>query len=259
MSGGANSTHVFPLYEILNLNSIIDSLRLFLKKTYFWLIMDATCSYCKEEVSQKNALDHFLSCQRREQLFEKMKQKLVNQWFYIRVQSSPYWIDVIIPKQSMLDDLDHYLRCIWLECCGHLSHFRIQELEYERFQSEDWLIEGEELSLGMDINLKKVLDLGSKFSHFYDYGSTTELQLEVLKELQFPVKKSTLLCARNKPPVFECSVCKKTASKICGIFQNHSCEKCVKLSFKNSCCSEDTFLPLLNSPRTGVCGYDGTL
>lgn len=222
--------------------------------------MQATCKYCTKAISHKDAPQHFISCNSRIQFFEKRNQTRVNHWFYIRAQSSPYWMDILIPNQWKLDDLDFFLRHIWLECCGHLSHFCIQEVNYEQFEDSDWLMEGEVPPPGMDICLNKVLSVGSKFSHIYDYGSTTELQLKVLKELQFPVKKQIFLYARNLPPIFECEKCKNIASQICAICSEHYCEKCAKLNIKNSYCNcEHIFLPLVNSPRTGVCGYDGAV
>ena len=33
---------------------------------------------------------------------------------------------------ATLEELDHYLRTIWLECCGHLSQFTIGGMLYDR-------------------------------------------------------------------------------------------------------------------------------
>jgi len=161
--------------------------------------MEGSCKYCTRPMSQRDSLQHFLECTPRIQAFEKIRQKLVNDWFYIRAISSAYWIDILIPQQWKLDDLDHFLRDIWLECCGHLSHFRIDNISYERFVDENWLINGEKLSPGMEISLNKVLDRTTEFSHIYDYGSTTELHLKVLDEVRYPVKKQIFLCAQNHP------------------------------------------------------------
>jgi len=221
--------------------------------------MEGSCKYCTKSISKKESLHHFLECGPRVQVFEKINQKLFNDWLYIRADSSVYWIDILISKQWKLDDLDHFLRDIWLECCGHLSHFQIDNINYERFEDEDWLIEGEELSPGMEISLNKVLGRTTEFSHIYDYGSTTELNLKVLDEMRYPVKKQIFLCAQNHPPMYKCMNCNTTASQICVICHKYSCEKCIQLNIKNTCYDyEHSFLPLVNSPRTGVCGYDGT-
>jgi hypothetical protein len=36
-----------------------------------------------------------------------------------------YWMHIEIPANATLQDLDDFLRQIWLECCGHLSSFEI--------------------------------------------------------------------------------------------------------------------------------------
>ena len=46
-----------------------------------------------------------------------------------------YWMYVKMSETATLDDLDMFLRNIWLECCGHLSEFNINGRRYER-QSE---------------------------------------------------------------------------------------------------------------------------
>jgi hypothetical protein len=35
-----------------------------------------------------------------------------------------------VPATASLEDLDDFLRHIWLECCGHLSRFQIGERSY---------------------------------------------------------------------------------------------------------------------------------
>ena len=38
-----------------------------------------------------------------------------------------YWLHIEIPAKATLEDLDHFLRAVWLECCGHLSSFDIAD------------------------------------------------------------------------------------------------------------------------------------
>ncbi len=218
--------------------------------------MVGSCQFCSKSVSKTNSLHHLLSCPSRKEVFEKTSQKLVNEWFYIQAESSPYWLDVLIPRQWKLKNLDQILRDVWLECCGHLSHFHIGDIRYERYEQEDWLIEGEEASPGMEISLNNVLDVDTPFSHIYDYGSTTRIQLRILDALRFPVKKQIYICARNQPPAFKCANCKNPASEICPSCDVYYCGKCARLKVTSDDC-EHVFLPLVNSPRTGVCGYDG--
>jgi hypothetical protein len=62
-----------------------------------------------------------------------------------------------------LEDLDEFLRDIWLECCGHLSAFSYQRSE-----------------LGMGRKLKDVLRSGMELLHEYAFGTPTELLVKVL-------------------------------------------------------------------------------
>jgi len=47
-----------------------------------------------------------------------------------------YWMHLELPANATLEDLDSFLRDIWLECCGHLSAFRIEGKEYLSEPSE---------------------------------------------------------------------------------------------------------------------------
>jgi len=44
-----------------------------------------------------------------------------------------------MPVSGTLYDLDSFLRAVWLECCGHLSAFRIGKVSYSS-QEEDMLL-----------------------------------------------------------------------------------------------------------------------
>lgn len=116
----------------------------------------------------------------------------------------------------------------------------------------------------MDIELGKVLKVGRKFSHEYDFGSTTELTLRVVGEREGVVAEdedgdplAVLVMARNEPPVIPCKVCGEPATKIApGYFyaaDGAYCDACAKKSDEY----DDEMLPVVNSPRTGVCGYTG--
>jgi len=115
----------------------------------------------------------------------------------------------------------------------------------------------EDRSLG--VSLENVLKVGQKFTYEYDFGSTTELKLKVISERDGVVQEeddSVTILARNVPPVILCKVCGKPATKVvAGYFnleENAYCNKCVRRSE-----DADMMLPVVNSPRVGVCGYTG--
>ena len=158
------------------------------------------------------------------------------------VYSKEYWLYFDVPETNTLSDVDEFLRVIWLECCGHCSAF---------YQSKHIPIDnGRKL---------KTFDIGEKFFHEYDFGSTTETVITVAGHTRRKKqKKDVRLLARNTPPVYKCGDCGKTAEYISSqwgfeIQGPFYCAECIKNY------EEGMMLPITNSPRVGVCGYGGEL
>ena len=116
----------------------------------------------------------------------------------------------------------------------------------------------------LDVSLEKVLKVGQKFSYEYDFGSSTDLTLKVLSEREGAIQnqdedEDTIeILARNIEPVILCKVCGKPAKFVVGgyfdVEENAFCsKKCVKKSGEDA----EMLLPVVNSPRVGVCGYTG--
>ena len=131
-----------------------------------------------------------------------------------------------------------------------------------------WLLDMvEDRSLG--VPLGKVLKVGQKFFYEYDFGSTTHLALRVAAQREGAMMKDEdgdpdpfFIMARNEPPIIPCRVCGKPATKIASgyysAWDGALCDTCAK-DKKNLREYEDeySFLPVVNSPRVGVCGYTG--
>ena len=153
-----------------------------------------------------------------------------------------YWLYIDAPVEKTLSTVDSFLRKIWLECCGHLSEFFI----------DNYVPIGSGRKLGN-------FAAGDKFFHQYDFGTTTETALTVIGNIRrAPQKKVVRLLARNTPPVFHCEDCGKPADYFCVECANKTdnpfyCEKCCE----NHECGEEMLLPAVNSPRMGECGYTG--
>ena len=163
-----------------------------------------------------------------------------------------YWMHLEVDADSDLSDLDRFLRRTWLECCGHMSAFTIGEQRY----AYEPLEEIEEKS--MDVSLGEVLSRGMRFQHEYDYGSTTELALRVVGEREGKGRGEPVrVLARNDPPPIPCDSCGKLATRVCSvcIWSGKACV-CDKCAPKHEC-GEDMTLPVVNSPRVGVCAYTG--
>jgi len=185
--------------------------------------------------------------------------------FHIVVEGAhrpEYWMHLEANADATLEDVDSFLRDTWLECCGHMSAFTIQKTRYMAGSGIDlmWvdigLKPGEEKD--MNIALSKVLAPKLKFYHEYDFGTTTELVLKVVSEHERALERKPIrILARNEPPQILCNVCGKIATQVCTqcIYEGKGwlCDKCGR---KHEC-SEDMFLPVVNSPRVGMCGYTG--
>jgi hypothetical protein len=162
-----------------------------------------------------------------------------------------YWMHVAVPSTAPLSKLDDFLRHTWLECCFHLSAFEISGKRYA-FEPRD-----QEMSLRAQ--LREVLQVGMKFFYEYDYGSTTALVLKVvaLREPGLPHGAVQLL-ARNEAPQVSCQRCRtQPATRICTECawngEGWFCEACAVAH----ACGDEMCLPVVNSPRVGVCWYGG--
>jgi hypothetical protein len=215
------------------------------------------CRYCKNIFEKSIIKDHIHSCEERKAVLEKKEMRkcfhiLVTGYGYYGV----YWLHLEVPLRATLKYLDFELREIWLECCGHLSAFTIGGVRYASCPDDEFGLKEK----AMNITLGKVLKENKQFTYEYDYGTTTDLELTVLEEYEGGSKGSIItLLARNEPPDLICSHCDAKAEYICSeCFFNETglkCEKCCKNEEHE--CGIKMSLPVVNSPRTGTCGYTG--
>jgi len=168
-----------------------------------------------------------------------------------------YWLFLGVAHDAKLSDLDVWLRAIWLECCDHLSEFVIGPTRYSSDPSPTFSLRAR--SQSTHIGVGKVLRPGVAFQHHYDFGSTTVVDLSVVGELIVPVaSQSIVLLAHNEAPEIPCSQRPEPAVSLCP-----ECDADEKGAFLcNACaaqheCGEEMLRPVVNSPRMGVCGYNG--
>lgn len=154
-------------------------------------------------------------------------------------------------------DLDEFLRDIWLECCGHLSAFNIYGTCYEIEALDSFWGESAE---NMNHKLKSVLQTGMCIDYEYDFGSTTDLIMSVTDYRRgYWKKEKIVILSRNNPLEFLCGEChKKPDTVICSqcIYEGSGllCDDCKKTHE----CGEEMLLRICNSPRMGVCAYEGS-
>ncbi len=225
------------------------------------------CVFCKHEFSKSGMTKHLETCKEREVNAtsgagagsrQKARKTKV---FHLLVEgrSSPeYWMHLEVTTGTTLAQMDRFLKDTWLECCGHLSAFQIGGVSYA---SDAEMVSGSAWDMGdksMRVRLDKVLTPGQWFTHEYDFGTTTELSLKVVSEREAEAKgKAIQVLARNEPPAILCGVCGKRATEVCTqcIYDNAGwlCDECAETHE----CGEEMMLPVVNSPRVGMCGYTG--
>ena len=169
-----------------------------------------------------------------------------------------YWMHLAAPATIELGEIDQYLRDVWLECCGHLSSFFIGSAEYkwQIFEMDELFADfrGRQLKT-MEVGLGSAAPPRTEFSYWYDYGTTSELTLRTVGELAGNGSAQITLLARNDAPAFVCSICGAPATWVSPAYGDWIamtaglCDACAPTSQYR--------LPIVNSPRSGVCGYDG--
>ncbi|MBN2143353.1 MAG: hypothetical protein JW774_01895 [Candidatus Aureabacteria bacterium] len=215
------------------------------------------CFLCRKEFPKTGMPTHLKNCKHSPSPDKKSKKETI---FRLSIESSAiplYWLYAEIPGKAKLSLLDEFLREIWLECCGHLSEFKIHGVRYCSTPAEEEERSGKEKS--MDYTLDALLSEGDRASYLYDYGTPTELTIHVLDVFQGCSSKKVHLIAQNNTPEIRCIECGKKAELVCSdcLWDDKGwlCETC-SCSHK---CGPDHLLPIVNSPRVGQCRYTGEL
>lgn len=215
------------------------------------------CHLCGGVFGKSEMMKHLKACRQKEgsEPMSSAQSSRKKDVFHLLVEgrySPEYWMHIELPADTQLAVLDGFLRDTWLECCGHLSMFSIENKRYSAAEMEEFDDETMEARLG------EVLSPGMKFYHEYDFGSTTHLVLNVISQEQRPIKgKAVQILARNEPPEIPCVSCGKPATQVCAecICSDAGwlCDTCAA----GHECGQEMLLPVVNSPRVGVCAYTG--
>lgn len=231
--------------------------------------LGGTCALCGHAVTRRTAARHLALCAPAHDESRGPRQHLV----HLRVTAPglpAYWLDLEARDDARLTALDNVLRRIWLECCGHLSSFDIGAVHYFspgydlRESAGLWgPFEPRRIERSMNVTLERSLPaLGQRFTHEYDFGSTTQLWIAVTGERVGRLNRTTVrLLARNEAPVWPCGVCGQPATSVCPYCAGAGEQPfaCDAHRAAHHCVEPDdeAWLPVVNSPRMGVCGYAG--
>ncbi len=213
----------------------------------------AECAYCQQPFVKNVMTKHLSSCAARQALIDKAQtgKKPHEKLYYLRAQDAyggDFWLDLEVRGTASMKDLDSYLRAIWLECCGHMSEF----------STGGWGTPKVALTQKIGNVFKPEVEL----LHYYDFGTTSETRVKFIavREGVPTTKHPMALMARNLILEVPCIECKKTATMFC--------EEClIEDAIFGALCAVHAKthpheeygepMPLLNSPRLGMCGYDG--
>ncbi len=202
------------------------------------------CLICNSRYTTRGIGKHIQSCIKKK--FENITDK-DGTYYLLHIHpgfTKDYFLYLLAIQNTKLKELDNFLRAIWLECCGHMSAFF-----HGRFN---------EISKGQSIS--DLSNISKSVIYHYDFGSTTELHIKIIGKYNGPwgSKEKIVILARNTQPIIPCDECgERPAVEICTECQwdggGWLCEQCAK----EHTCDREMFLPVCNSPRAGVCGYEG--
>jgi hypothetical protein len=240
------------------------------------LVSEGKCLFCGEKFSKKAIHRHIAK-----HLSEKVKTGNSGISFLVKIETpkkwgdTPYFLSLWIDGKCEFSAIDDFLRAIWLDCCGHMSAFSIPRKKTDstpkfnfktmddflsQFNDDEEEYPGE---ISMNKKAKDVLFKGLKLNYTYDFGSSTNLVLTVIEEYPINADEKVVLLSRNEPPEMMCAMCGKApATQICtSCMYDGDAEFCDKCATKHEKKCEDfadyASMPVVNSPRMGVCGYTG--
>lgn len=211
------------------------------------------CFYCGQAMIKSRMTKHLPTCPQRQELIRKAEHKRDGSetLYHLRVQDAwrkEFWLDLEMRGSATLRDLDDYLRAIWLECCGHLSRFSIG----------GW--HGEEIPKKKRAD--EVFEPGIELTHIYDFGTSSEtlIKVVVIREGKPTAPHPIALMTRNLLPEAQCIECKRPAAWLCieCLYEDEAwgtlCDEHAQ-THPHDNYGEPS--PLVNSPRLGMCGYNG--
>lgn len=199
------------------------------------------CELCGHQTPKDQMTKHLTSCIPQHDSGRR-PARLVQ--FQVEAAGAPeYWLYVEGREDASLQQLDSLFRQVWLECCGHMSAFRIGRIEAAKRSA-----------LGVVCSTK-----GARFEYDYDFGSTTTLKAKVIGFREGAIGRTAVrIVARNTPLASTCEACDKPAVLVCpSCMYSGPSLFCKTHAATHPCDADDVWLPVVNSPRMGVCGYTG--
>ncbi|MDY0042797.1 MAG: hypothetical protein RBS57_21000 [Desulforhabdus sp.] len=213
-----------------------------------------TCVFCDREMTRSGLAKHLKSCPQRQEAIGAADQGAGSRQpiYHLQIEDAwdgQYWLHLEMKGGSTLKELDRYLRAIWLECCGHMSEFLV---------GSGW--GGRKVAASR--RAEQTFEPGLVLTHIYDFGTSSETLIKVVDVRQGkPLSRHPVfLMARNKPLEAKCTECGKPAAWLCleCVYDHDELGTLCDRHAKDH--PHDEYgepVPLVNSPRIGMCGYVG--
>lgn len=132
------------------------------------------CLYCGQELGKNGVVHHLKNCAPRQTALEQAARTDTppEQLHHLRLQSSAqqdFWLDVEMRGSAPLQELDAFLRAIWLDCCDHPSKFTMGDVPSRE------IVHDPLGSLVIPKNRKVASILGPQVQmlHVYDFATPT--------------------------------------------------------------------------------------
>jgi hypothetical protein len=212
-----------------------------------------TCAFCGRDLTKGGMANHLRACPQRKEAIQTADQGrgIGRTLLHLRVQDAwlgDFWLHLEMDGRAKLGELDRYLRAIWLECCGHLSQFSVGGWRGKEIPMWRWA--------------EKAFNPGMGLTHIYDFGTSSHTLIQAIDERKGKplTAHPVFLMARNNPPELVCMECDQPATWLC-----HECQYeddkegllCDAHAEGHPHEDHGGPMPIVNSPRVGMCGYCG--
>lgn len=201
------------------------------------------CKICEHKATEIDMVDH---------IKKHIPDEKGDSHYIISISDgSLFWMCIQVYGNSLLKSMDKFLRREWMECCGHLSVFVIDNTEYLVSLQPGYK------SKSMNYKIRNILKEDMTFSYEYDFGTTTHLQMTVVSAKIMPIAKGRgiQVLAIHDPVRFNCAECGRRAIWACSVCCDMEVGMLCKSCGRVHKCGEDMLLPVVQSPRMGSCSY----
>jgi hypothetical protein len=216
--------------------------------------MKGPCTYCGRVLTRSGMAKHLVTCaERRARVSEADGTSAHRELLFLMeirdASTGWFWLFLEVSGDATMGVIDKYLRAIWLECCGHSSQW---------FVGAAW--SGRKVA--MTARAASVFRDRVELSHVYDSGDTTVTKARIIgtRSGVTTTGRPISLMARNGAPMIQCNQCDRPAEWLCLQCVHEDGNDGGLCGIHRESHPHEDYghpLPVVNSPRMGICGYEG--